>query len=121
MPTSEIASGRLAITLFGPMQVRVHDLPLPPLRSRKSLWLLALLTLRHGRPVERSWLAATLWPDVDQEQGFANLRPILSDLRRAMGSESERLQSPDRHSLILDLEGADVDVVAFDAAVLRRD
>ena len=63
MPASEIATDTLAITLFGPMQVRVQGILLPPFRSRKALWLLALLTLRHERPVEREWLTGTLWPD----------------------------------------------------------
>jgi hypothetical protein len=43
----------LEIRLFGPVQVRVGGAPLPRLRSRKGLWLLALLTLRAGRDVER--------------------------------------------------------------------
>jgi hypothetical protein len=62
MPSSEIATDSLAIPLFSPMQVRVNGLPLPPFRPRKPLWLLAMLTLWHGRPVEREWLAGTLWP-----------------------------------------------------------
>ena len=47
----------LTITLFGPIEVLVEGCPLPPLRSRKALWLLALLALRGGRTVEREWLA----------------------------------------------------------------
>jgi predicted ATPase/DNA-binding SARP family transcriptional activator len=117
MPTSEIAPPALAITLFGPLQVRVHGLPMPAMRSRKVLWLLALLTLRHDRPVQREWLAGTLWPDMDQSQAFANLRPVLSDLRRALAEQSTRLQSPDRLTLLLDLTDADVDLLTFDAAI----
>src|SRR5579862_3509012 len=117
MPSSEIASDSLAITLFGPMQVRVQGSFLPPLRSRKPLWLLALLTLRANRPVEREWLAATLWPDLDQSRAFANLRPVLSELRSALATQGTRLQSPDRHTLLLDLAGAEVDLLRFDAAI----
>ncbi|MBC8104713.1 MAG: hypothetical protein H7Z41_19230, partial [Cytophagales bacterium] len=54
----------LTITLFGPLSVLVNGQPIPHLRSRKAQWLLALLTLRGGRPVQREWLAGTLWPDV---------------------------------------------------------
>jgi DNA-binding SARP family transcriptional activator len=57
------------------------------MRSRKGLWLLALLALRAGRSVEREWLAVALWPDVPQERAAANLRVILSELRHALGSE----------------------------------
>ncbi len=120
MTVPEPAPPALALTLFGPLHALVQGQPLPHLRSRKTLWLLALLTLRHDRPVAREWLAGTLWPDVDQSQAFANLRPALSELRRALGSQGQRLQSPDRHTLRLDLQGAEVDVLNFDAAIASK-
>src|SRR5579862_4125796 len=120
MTAPETVPAPLTIMLFGPMQVLVQGRPLPHLRSRKALWLLALLTLRHDRPVERDWLAGTLWPDVDQTQAFANLRPVLSELRRALGSQAERLQSPDRHTLFMNLSGAEVDVLTFDVAIATQ-
>jgi predicted ATPase/DNA-binding SARP family transcriptional activator len=117
---SETDSTPLSLSLFGPMWARVRGQDIPRVRSRKSLWLLALLVLRGGRQVEREWLAETLWPDVDQDVAFANLRPALSDLRRALGGEAERLRSPSRHTLSLNLQGAAVDVLAFDAAVAGK-
>ncbi|HLK56535.1 MAG TPA: tetratricopeptide repeat protein, partial [Chthonomonadaceae bacterium] len=114
---SEAASMPLTLRLLGPMQVRIHGRPLPHLRSRKALWLLALLTLRQDRPVLREWLAGTLWPDTDQSRAFTSLRATLSELRGAIGDQSERLQSPSRHALFLDLTGADVDLHVFDAAM----
>ena len=121
-PTNEpeTAPAAFTLTLFGPLRISVQGQPLPRLRSRKAQWVLALLALRHGRPVEREWLAGTLWPDADQEQAFANLRPVLSELRRALGGQTERLQSPGRHTLALDLADADVDVLLFDAAILTK-
>jgi predicted ATPase/DNA-binding SARP family transcriptional activator len=110
-------SPALTLALFGPMQVLVQGQPLPRLRSRKPLWLLALLTLRHPRPVEREWLAGTLWPDSEQRHAFANLRVALSELRSALGAESRRLRSSDRHTLALDLTDAEVDILRFDAAI----
>lgn len=120
MPASEIVSDAFGITLFGPIQVLIEGQPLPQLRSRKSLWLLALLTLRHDRPVEREWLAGTLWPDVNQTRAFSNLRPVVSELRQALGSQAHRIQSPNRSTLRLNLTGTDVDVRAFDAAIESR-
>src|SRR5262249_13030624 len=64
------------------------------------------------------WLAGTLWPDSDQSQAFANMRPVLSELRKALATEGQRLQSPDRHTLMLDLTGAEVDLLRFDAAIM---
>ncbi|MGC4045537.1 MAG: tetratricopeptide repeat protein [Armatimonas sp.] len=117
MSVPETATCALGITLFGPIQVLIEGQPLPPLRSRKALWLLALLTLRHNRLVERDWLAGTLWPDVNQTRAFSNLRPIVSELRQALGSQAHRLESPSRHTLRLDLTNALVDVRAFDATI----
>ncbi len=91
--------------------------PLPHLRSRKALWLLALLTLRRDRPVEREWLTGALWPDVDQDRAFRNLRVVLGEFAPGVGDEGERLQSPGRHTLCLSLTGARADVVTFDAAM----
>src|SRR5206468_8361302 len=84
-------------------------------------WLLALLVLRHGRAVDRSWLAGTLWPDSDESQALHNLRDALVHLRKALGPERARLQSPTRDTLLLDLAGAEVDVVRFDAAMKAGD
>ncbi|HLK61288.1 MAG TPA: bacterial transcriptional activator domain-containing protein [Chthonomonadaceae bacterium] len=117
MIPSETSEAQLTLTLFGPMLALVQGQPLSPMHSRKGLWLLALLALRYDRPVEREWLAATLWPDSDQAVASTSLRKILSELRSRLGDQSERLQAPSRHTLRLDLAGADVDVIQFDAAI----
>ena len=111
----------LQVRLFGPLSVRVEGVPLPPLRTRKGLWLLALLILKHPRPVDRTWLAGTLWPDSDRTASLKNLRNTLAELRHAMGSQQNRIQSPTPGTLLLDLTGAEADMVTFDAAVKRRD
>src|SRR3989442_8267705 len=105
----------LSIQLFGPLRVLIAGEPLPRLRTRSVEWLLALLVLRHGRAVDRSWLAGTLWPESDQSQALHNLRDALVHLRKALGPERARLQSPTRDTLLLDLAGAEADLVRFDA------
>ena len=121
MPATVVsAPAALTLTLFGPMQVSIGGHPPLHLRSRKALALLALLALRPGRSVEREWLAGTLWPDADKEQASASLRPVLSELRKALGGEAVRVQSPSRNSLLLDLTGVEVDVSVFDAAVTSQ-
>src|SRR5678815_4592220 len=67
----------LTIQLFGPLRVLVQGEPMPRVPTRSVEWLLALLTLRHGRTVDRSWLAGTLWPDSEQSQALHNLRDML--------------------------------------------
>ena len=111
----------LTLNLFGSMDVRVHGDSLPRLHSRKSLWLLALLALRKGKPVERDWLAGTLWPDSSQSQAQAYLRQSLTELRRALSTEATRLQTPTRQTVSLDLTGAAVDVLVFDAGIRQAE
>jgi non-specific serine/threonine protein kinase len=113
--------GRLSLILFGPFDARLGEEPLPRPRTRKGEWLLALLTLRHGRDVERSWLAGTLWPDSPEQQAYASLRQALADLRRVLGPEARRLQSPSPQRVRFDLAGAGADVVAFDAEIQRAE
>jgi predicted ATPase/DNA-binding SARP family transcriptional activator len=104
----------LRIQLFGTFHVVCGGEPLPHLRSQKGKWLLALLALHHGREVQRAWLAEQLWPDSDKAQD--SLNTTLSNLRRALGAEEQRLTAT-RRTLCLDLEGANVDLIAFDAAI----
>ena len=66
----------LKLRLFGRLQAHLGEIPLPPLRSRKGEWLLALLALR-GVAVTRSWLAGTLWPESDDERARHALAQLL--------------------------------------------
>src|SRR5262245_17158178 len=98
----------LAICLFGPLRVTVRGAPLPRVRTRSVEWLLVLLTLRHGRTVSRAWLSGSLWPESSESRALQNLRDDLMRLRKALGPEGERIQSPARDLLTLDLCGAEV-------------
>jgi DNA-binding SARP family transcriptional activator len=114
-------SAPLSITLFGSVAVSVRGQPLGRLRSRPVEWLLALLVLQHGRALPRAVLAATLWPESRHERALLNLRRVLLELRQALGPEAVRLGSPTRDSLLLDLTGAAVDLLRFDATVAAGD
>src|SRR4051812_42134985 len=114
-------SAPFRVWLFGAFEAQVHGRPLPRLRTRRGQWLLALLALRHGREVERTWLAGTLWPDSSESNALRSLRQTLADLRQALGGEADRLTSPRTRRLRLDLSNAAVDVVTFDAAITRGD
>ncbi|MCW3094496.1 MAG: hypothetical protein JWL77_114 [Chthonomonadaceae bacterium] len=119
MKTEGSADSLLELRLLGTCEVWVQGQPLPPLRYRKDLWLLALLTLRHGRAVARDELAVLFWPDAEESQALYYLRRSLSNLRRALGSEARRLLTPSPHTLRLDLSDADCDLLSFDAALAR--
>jgi predicted ATPase/DNA-binding SARP family transcriptional activator len=109
----------LMIRLFNGIEVEVEGQPLSKPRSRKDLYLLALLALAQGTPMTRSAVAQTLWPfpdhAVDQANGY--LRNSLSRLRKYLGRQACRLQASSDHTLRLDLDGAEVDAVAFDRAI----
>jgi DNA-binding SARP family transcriptional activator len=81
--TADPSACPLTIRLFGRFEAQVHGAPLPHLRTRKAAWLLALLALQNGRPVERDWLAQLLWPESPHFR--ESLRQRLKDLRRALG------------------------------------
>jgi DNA-binding SARP family transcriptional activator len=115
----EPAAAALDLRLFGAFELRRQGELLPRLRTRYGQWLLALLALRHGQPVDRAWLAGTLWPDSTVPLAYRSLRASLADLRRCLGEEAGRLRAPAPHALFLDLRGAAVDVVAFDLAIAR--
>jgi len=121
MEIAEGAASPLAIALFGAFDVRLEGRPMPQLRSRKSQWLLALLTLQDGRAVERAWLAGTLWPDSTEQQAAFNLRRNLTDLRHALGPQACRLVTPTTHTLRLHLVGVEADLLVFDEAISRGD
>ncbi len=112
---------KLAISLLGPIDIRIHGKPVDRLHSRKEPWLLSLLVLRQQREVTRDWLASVLWPENPQSQSLAYLRRTLYLLKQTLGEEAVRLQSPTARTLRLDLSGAFADVIAFDAAAVRSD
>lgn len=115
------AENPFIINVLGPMEIRVGGQPIQRLRTRKGYWLLALLTLHHGRDVQREWLAGQLWPESWESQARSNLNLSLTDLRKALGSEAHRLQSVNTHTLRLDLTGAECDLLAFDTLAASED
>ena len=94
----DAAAPTLILCLFGPFEAQLNGAPLPGLRRRKARWLLALLALRAGREIERTWLAGLLWPETAEAAALKNLRSSLADLRQSLGSAAARLRSPTSHT-----------------------
>lgn len=110
------------LRLLGSFSLSINGKPLPPLRTRKGQWLLALLALRPGRPSDRSWIAGMLWPDSLEEQSLCNLRRALTDLRSALGPASNRITAPTPRSLALEMcAGDSVDIYRFQQLAERTD
>lgn len=73
----------LTIRLLGGLTIALGERPLTNLGTRKAEALLAYLVM-HKRPFSRDLLADLLWDDRPQEQALANLRSLLSGLRRTL-------------------------------------
>ncbi len=119
--SNQAAAARLTLRLFGPFRVWFGERSVTDQCAPRDCALLALLALSSGRPVDREWLAATLWPDSEPSNARYYLRRGLTALRRALGPHAGRLESPTPRSLHLDLEGADCDLLDFNAAVAHQD
>lgn len=107
---------QLAITLLGAFQATLDGAPLHDFESDKARALLAYLAVEADQPHRRQALAGLLWPDAGESTARANLRRVLSNLRRAIGdrdSDAPFLRVT-RQSIQFDQErDARVDVTAF--------
>lgn len=72
---------KLTIRLLGAIEIELDGKPLTGLGTRKAEALLAYL-VSHKRPFSREQLADILWDDRSQTQALANLRSLLSGMRR---------------------------------------
>jgi DNA-binding SARP family transcriptional activator len=110
----------LVLRVLGPLEMWVRGEPVLGLHRRKARWLVALLAVRHRQPVSREELAGALWPekvrDARTDLALESLRKSVAALRERLGPEASRLREPTPGTLVLDLQGAEVDVVAFDRA-----
>ena len=75
---------QLTIRLLGNVSIELDGKPIKGFPSRKAEALLVYLVC-HERPFPREFLADLLWEDRSQKQALANLRSVLSSLRRELG------------------------------------
>ncbi|MEM7335487.1 MAG: tetratricopeptide repeat protein [Chloroflexota bacterium] len=90
---------QLTIKLLGRFSLEKDGKPVKGLSSRKAEAMLIYL-LCQKRPLSREVLADFLWDDRPQEQSLANLRSLLSGLRRHLGD----FLVVSRHSIGFNLE-----------------
>jgi predicted ATPase/DNA-binding SARP family transcriptional activator len=72
---------KLIIRLLGAIEIELAGEPVTGLGTRKAEALLAYL-VSYKRPFSREQLADLLWDDRSQKQALANLRSLLSGMRR---------------------------------------
>lgn len=109
----------LQIYLFGPLRLRYQEQPVKFAALPKSLPLLADLLLNRTKPIPRTTLAFTHWPDCSEAEARSNLRRHLYELRRVLPTPDD-----DRPWLLVDNNTVQwnsqadywCDVVAFEEA-----
>jgi DNA-binding SARP family transcriptional activator len=104
----------LAIRLLGPVDIRVHGVPLA-VDTRKAVALLSYLALT-GRPASREALGALLWPESGDAEARGALRRTLSVLNSALGGVGLAIE---RTSVALDIASIELDVARFREAITR--
>ena len=120
-PADSVSSPQLKIFLFGSFHLTIEGQPVPVPRARAASWILTLLILRRGGEVDRHWLSETLWPQAEEASALFNLRRNLSELRKMLGSESGRIQSPTPRTLRFDFAGVGCDLIEFERLTKRGD
>ncbi len=97
---------QLTISLFGTPVIRVNDVAISNWPSRAAEAVIAYVALA-GQPVPRTILIDLLWPESEPKQAAANLRTILTRIRREVGDAI----AVDRKTVTLN--AATVDVLQF--------
>jgi DNA-binding SARP family transcriptional activator len=88
---------------------------LPAWRSRQARTLLKMLVARRGRPVRRTELCETLWPDDEPQRTAHRLSVILSAVRTVL--DPARLRPAD-HYVRADIAGVSLDICRVVLAVV---
>ncbi|HMQ53659.1 MAG TPA: BTAD domain-containing putative transcriptional regulator [Anaerolineae bacterium] len=79
---------RLSLSLLGPFQATLAGEPITGFESNKVRALLTYLAVESDRPHARETLAGLFWPEIPEQTARANLRHVLTNLRRNLGDGS---------------------------------
>jgi DNA-binding SARP family transcriptional activator len=114
-PSPPPATAPVRLALLGGFRAAVAGRAVPPgaWRLRKATTLVTLLALAPGHRLARERARDLLWPDLPAAAAANNLRGALCAARRALGSATIAARGA-----VLALEGVEVDVVAFEAALV---
>lgn len=93
----------LEISLFGSCVLRRADPPRDDITGAKHRGLFALLVTAPLNRRSRSFLQETLWGFADYESGHQNLRRALSDLRKKIGDDFDRILTVTNKEIEIDM------------------
>jgi len=119
-PPPTASPPRLVVRCLGPFAIEREGeaVGIPPLRPLPRS-LLLLLALHHGRDVHREVIVDQLWPGTTLETAAHRLHAAASSVRRSLAAAGLGDNAVRRHgsAYSLDVEGAVLDVAAFEAAI----
>ena len=104
---------QLKICCLGPFTAFADGCRKLSIQSQKSKAVLALLALAARGSRSRAWLRDKLWSDRSGQQGSASLRQSLSEIRKALGPDHVAVFTADKHTVTLDLDRVQVDVLNY--------
>jgi DNA-binding SARP family transcriptional activator/Tfp pilus assembly protein PilF len=105
------------VRLLGTFSLRIHGVDADACPGPVRL-VLALLISASGREISRTYLAEQIWPDRDSETSLYYLRRTLTQLRKALGKERERIESPNPRTLRFASDGVFCDWSEFSRLAL---
>ncbi len=101
----------LFVQLLGGVRIRVDERDVAGFRSRTAEALLVYLLMHKPRVFSRSWLAEFFWEERSEKQAAANLRTVLSMLKKSLGD----FLLIDRQTVAIDPDAViDVDALTFE-------
>ncbi len=108
---------KVHIQLIGSLGVQVEPGGPVVLPSRSAGWLLGILALLNGQPVDRERLSQWIWPESSGARALHNLRQTLAQLRRSLGDSKDLLaRSSSRSVCLVADEHTSIDWVEFHQA-----
>jgi DNA-binding SARP family transcriptional activator/tetratricopeptide (TPR) repeat protein len=114
-------SHELEVSLLGSFLLKWRNETIQAMNSPRLQALLAYLLLNRDKPLSRRQVAFQFWPDTSEAQAFANLRTLLTLLRRVL-PEADRFIFAGRRTLQWQPEAAfRLDVADFERALVEGD
>jgi hypothetical protein len=97
----EVAAAMIVLRVFGRFSITDENGRSFTPKGLKARGVLALLALAPDHCRTREWLQDKLWSERNRKQGSESLRQVLTEIRKALGTESDVLQT-DREKVALD-------------------
>lgn len=112
----------LEIQLFGGARILIDGQVPKPQAPRKAIAVIARLTLAPRHQINRVSLANDVWPESDTDElRHFYLRRTLTTLRKLLGNYRDLVSQYSHDSLQIDLDNANIDLIAFDRAIASQD